>query len=526
MFKDSKTIEAWFGTQREEPIEEVFTQIHAALMQLYQRPLTPVQRITFLEAFRTALPVEIARAAKAFYADRPLPLGQPEREMLGRIHAVLSSMEEQYWACGEAFAEQPDGDVQKLQVAGALQRCVHAMVTRMIEDYRARQVIDPVLWELLHRTLDKAASAGAGTISVGDPLNPHGSSTINATYGRAALLAAAQAGAMTPRVLDATLALTALLEPFIDCSWQPMGGATDASHEVTRTGRIRIIKAAGMTHFLNNTRLSGALNAFGQKVATGEPIASLDALPISRSEVSGLLARLNRVWCGSGEIRGTERERTQDHAEMASGVYAIYQLMTGKEFALPREFHVYVASGRPGDGTATVKDREAATAGGDSGTWTVLDRSGEGLRAVRPIEGGRVGRGRLMGIRMNGDDTKPITSPAEVRWVQEVRGTSISSGVKMLPGRVVAVPARVWGGKDGKQYQGVAPAFILDHGNPPKLIVPTGWWFDERLVDIHFNGVFPKLKMGELVMRGVDFELGRFTFDGRPPQGMLANRYM
>lgn len=525
MFKDPKTIEAWFGTQREEPIEEVFTQIHAALLQLYQRPLAPVQRITFLEAVRTALPTEIARAAKAFYADRPLPLGQPEREMLGRIHSVMSALEEQYWACGEEFAKEPESDTRTLQVAGALQRCVHAMVTRMIEDYRARQVIDPVMWELLHRTLDKAASCGVGAVSVSDPLNPHGRSTINATYGRAALLAAAQAGAMTPRILDATLALTALLEPFIDCSWQPMGNTVDATHEVTRTGRIRIIKAAGMTHFLNNTRLSGALNAFAQKVATGEPIASLDALPISRSEVSGLLARLNRVWCGAGEIRGTERERTEDRAEMASGIYAIYKLITEKEFALPREFHVYSASGRPGDGSATVKDREGATASGESGTWTVLDRSGEGLRAVRPVDGGRVGRGRLMGIRMN-DDAKSVSCLAEVRWVQEIRGTSISSGVKMLPGRVIPVPARVWGGKDGKQYQGVAPAFILDHGNAPKLVVPTGWWSDERLVDIHFNGVFPKIRMGELLMRGVDFELGRFTFEGRPPQGLLANRYM
>ena len=382
MHQQPEDLAGWLDQLKQQAIEAAIPEIDATLEQFADAGLSGLQLFPLLERIRLALPAQIARAAKAWYADRPLPLAPAERAMLAAVQHVFGKLSDMYWLCCQQFEREPESEVRNQNLAASLQRCVHALVSRMIEDYRARQVIEPGIWLALHRMLDKSHALNLGRLSIPDELNPTGASSLDSTYGRAVLLASAQAGAMTPRNLDGTLALTGILEPYIDCSWQ--AGDTQAENRVQSTGRLRVLRAAGATHLLNNTRLSGALGACAQKLAAGEEVASLDVLPIARSELSGLLARLHRVWCGTGEIRGTPRERTDEHAEVASGFYAIYRLANEGVFTIPREFHVYANSGRPGEGGAAVPSELADS--GDSAPWHILDRSGEGLRAARSAE--------------------------------------------------------------------------------------------------------------------------------------------
>ena len=496
---------------RQLSIEEAVAGLEETLEELADEGLAAAELVPLLELIRGALPAEVNRLSKAWYADRPLPLALQERAMLSSMHSLFGNLSDLYWMCCQQFEREPESEARNLNLAGTLQRCVHALVSRMIEDFRARQVIDPGLWLELHRIIDKAAALGLNTLAIPDPLNPSGSSAVNTTYGRAVLLASAQAGAMTPRTLDATLALTGVLEPFIDCSWQA-GQAVAETSSVQAAGRLRVLRAAGMTHLLNNTRLAGALLTCSQKLSAGEPVASLEVLPISRSEVAGLLARLHRVWCGTGEIRSAERTRSDEKAVVGSGFYAIYRLVSGKSFTIPPPFHVYLTNVRPGQPAA---DKRAEL--GDSGEaadWRILDRSGEGLRAARPPGAARLSRGFLMGIRVEAAGTAVQFSLGEVRWVQEdaaAPAPSISAGIKLLPGNVRHCVMCARGGKDGSLFQEVAPVFMLDQSAAPKLIVPNGWWQAERTVDLwHENQVW-QCTMGEQVMRTVDFEAGRYT---------------
>ena len=493
------------------PLEPAITGLQETLEELADEGLAATELVSLLELIRNALPSEINRLSKAWYADRPLPLAPPERAMLQSMHSLFGNLSDLYWMCCQQFEREPESEARNLNLAGTLQRCVHALVSRMIEDFRARQVIDPALWLELHRIIDKAAELHLNTLSVPDPLNPAGTSAVNTTYGRAVLLASAQAGAMTPRTLDATLALTGVLEPFIDCSWQGGQAAAETS-SVQATGRLRVLRAAGMTHLLNNTRLGSALAACSQKLAAGEPVASLDVLPVSRSEVAGLLARLHRVWCGTGEIRSVERTRSEENAVVGSGFYAIHRLVSGKAFAIPHPFHVYLANTRPGQAAADKRDELASS--GEASAWKILDRSGEGLRAARAAGEARLTRGFLMGIRIESAGQPVDLSLGEVRWVQEdasAPALNISAGLKLLPGKVRFGAMCARGGKDGSMYQEVVPVFMLDQSAAPKLIVPNGWWQADRTVDVwHENQVW-QYTMGEPLIRTADFEAGRYT---------------
>ena len=505
------TISARLEAIKQLSIEEAVTGLHETLEELASAELPAEQLVPLLEVIRNALPGEITRLSKAWYADRPLPLTPQERAMLQSMQSLFANLSGLYWMCCQQFEREPESENRNRSLAGTLQRCVHALVSRMIENFRARQVIEPGLWDELHRLITRADELGINTLSVPDPLNPAGASAVNTTYGRAVLLASAQAGAMTPRTLDATLALTGVLEPFIDCSWQA-GQALAETSSVQAAGRLRVLRAAGMTHLLNNTRLAGALLTCSQKLSAGEPMASLDLLTISRSEISGLLARLHRVWCGTGEIRSAERTRSEDKAVVASGVYAIYRLLSGKAFMIPHPFHVYVTNIRPGQIAA---DKHADLAGsGDSATWKILDRSGEGLRAARAPSEARLTRGFLIGVRLEASARPVQISLGEVRWVQEdvtSPAFSVSAGVKLLPGDVRHGVMCGRGGKDGTMFQEVVPVFMLDHATAPKLIVPYGWWQSDRMVDVWYDNQVWQYTMGEQIMRAADFEMGRYT---------------
>ena len=193
---------------------------------------------------------------------------------------------------------------------------------------------------------------------------------------------------------------------------------------------------------------------------------------------------------------------------------------------MPREFHVYAAGTRPGEEGAARRSELADS--GEAAPWRILDRSGEGLRASRSIEGGRLSRACLMGIRIETAKQKQGSTVqraaarqvdfalGEVRWVQEDAASytpAISAGIKLLPGQVFTAVMRGHGGRDGSLYQEVAPAFLLEPAAAPKLIVPYGWWKPERVVDVWRSGIVTRMRMGELLIRGTDFETGRFTVE-------------
>ena len=496
----------------QQSIESAVASLDNALEQLGDTGLPALQLVPLLESLRMALPAQVARLAKAWYADRPLPLVPAERAMLVMMRGLFGKLSDLYWMCSQQFEREPPSEARDQHLAASLQRCVHALVSRMIEDHRARQVLEPAVWLALHNMLDKSSALGVERLTIPDELNPNGVSAINVTYGRAVMLAAAQAGAMTPRNLDATLALTGVLEPFIDCTWQAASSDTESS--LRSTGRLRVLNAAGATHLLNNTRLAGALTVCSQKLAAGEAVASLDVLPISRPEISGLLARLHRVWCGTGEIRGQPRARADETASVASGTYAIFRLVTGAAFAIPSEFRVYATGERPGEPGAARRSELADS--GEAVAWRILDRSGEGLRASRGAAGGRLSRACMMGIRIESAGKQAELSLGEVRWVQEDAAAAaphISAGIKLFPGKLQAAVMCVRGGRDVSMFQEVLPVFVIEQTAAPKLVVPSGWWQADRVVKMWRNGTVTSVRMGEMLIRGTDFETGRFSIE-------------
>src|SRR4029077_15234386 len=140
----------------------------------------------------------------------------------------------------------------KEDLALVLERSMACVVGQMIEHYRGRQTVGLGLWKRLQLDMQAARREKLDAVEVADPLHPRGTVTPLATYGRALLLSIAQAGAMTHRSLEATLALTALFAHLVESAMlDSKEGDRTAPQEGTggvairRTGRVRVVAIGG-----------------------------------------------------------------------------------------------------------------------------------------------------------------------------------------------------------------------------------------------------------------------------------------
>jgi hypothetical protein len=112
-----------------------------------------------------------------------------------------------------------------------------------------------------------------------------------------------------------------------------------------------------------------------------------------------------------------------------------------------------------------------------------------------------------MRLRHEGDDG-PVTM-GQVRWLLEPpfdgrMPGAILAGVAMLKGKPHAIGVR-----DGRQSQPWCAGFRLGslHANESiTLILPSGWFKANRLVETRDAGIVYRLRINALRRRGRDFE--------------------
>jgi hypothetical protein len=150
------------------------------------------------------------------YTDRALPLGENEARRFRHAMALLGAFEGLYRRAFEKALGAPPRDPRRKDLAVALERSMACVVGQMIEHYRARQTVGLALWKRLQQDMQAARREKLDAVEVADPLHLRGTAAPLATYGRALLLSIAQAGAMTHRSLEATLALTALFAHLVE----------------------------------------------------------------------------------------------------------------------------------------------------------------------------------------------------------------------------------------------------------------------------------------------------------------------
>ncbi len=265
------------------------------------------------------------------YADRALPFGEQESRRFGNAMSLLDHLVSLYRRIYDEATEAAPTDPAKSLRAQALQRCMTSMVSQMIEHYRGRQTVEAGLWKRLQRHLQTGTGEKLNATRVADPLDPRGTVTPLGAYGRALLLSIAQAGAMAQRNLEATLALTAMFADLVDVTIMdqdpgkapPMAQGVTGGVGIQRTGRIRVVGAGGATHLVNTTKVDAALGALIQNLAAGQTAEQVGLGHVANADLNNVLPRLRRIWCGTGEIRETQRTSLRETATVTVGFSSI-----------------------------------------------------------------------------------------------------------------------------------------------------------------------------------------------------------
>ncbi|HEX9192320.1 MAG TPA: hypothetical protein VF871_01005 [Burkholderiales bacterium] len=493
--------------------DEVGATIVQILSGLEASALAPRTLLEIAEVLRASGVDAVARY-RSGYTDRALPLGAAEARQFGHAMALLQAFETLYQRAFEtALAARPD-DPARQDLARPLQRCMACLVSQMIEHYRARQSVGLALWRRLQERMQAANREKLDAVVVRDPLNPQGATTPLATYGRALLLSIAQAGAMTHRNLEATLALTTLFAHLVESAMlDKEEGAGDARPEggiagvgIKRAGRIRVVAAGGVTHLVNTTKIDGALSWCVQRLAEGGAPEQIGLATVAQADLMSLLPRLRRIWCGAGDVRESERQPRQEQSAVAIGFREIYEFASPGPPVIPKEFDVYGASPEVSygkSGRLPTLSRQANPVE----SWQTLDLSASGLRATRSRPGVQLRRGQLLGFKDMERGSGFVL--AEVRWLQQFTDSEaggIAAGVQFVSLRAEVALVRVFGLVPG-QYQTIGPAFVLGQSTPHQLVLPFGWFAPGRKVDLWHKKRVSPVELTDLQTRGTDYEI-------------------
>jgi hypothetical protein len=485
------------------------------LSDLEARALPLRTLLEIAEVFRPSAD-EMIVGYRSGYTDRALPLGENEARRFRHAMALLVAFEGLYRHAFEKALGAPPGDAMRKDLAVALERSMACVVGQMIEHYRARQTVGLASWKRLQQYMQAARQEKLDAVEVADSLHPRGTTTCLATYGRALLLSIAQAGAMTYRSLEATLALTALFAHFVESAMldtKEGGGRTGpqegmAGVGIQRTGRIRVVAIGGVTHLVNTTKIDGALNSCIQRLAEGGTPEAIGLAAVAQADLAGLLPRLRRIWCGAGEIREAARQPVHEQSAVAIGFQEIYQFARPGPMTMPKEFQVYTG-GSVSEYGRTEQRLESVPNANPVENWQTLDHSVSGMRAQRAQAGAQLRRGQLLAVDFNGMREVFGFALAEVRWLQQFTESDaggIAAGVRFLSANAQVALARGIGIVPG-QYQTVGPVFVLDES---ELVLPSGWFAAGRTIDLWQKEQVSPVKLTTLRARGADYEIAGF----------------
>jgi len=496
--------------------DEVRSAVLKVLAQLDSPEIGPKALLEIAEVVRPSVDF-VVFDYRTGYADRALPFGEQESRRFGNAMSLLdhtvSLYRRVYDEATEAGPANPAASLRPL----ALQRCMASMVSQMIEHYRGRQTVEAGLWKRLQRHLQTGAGEKLNTTRVPDPLDPRGTVTPLGAYGRALLLSIAQAGAMAQRNLEATVALTSMFADLVDVTIMdqdpgkapPMAQGVTGGVGIQRTGRIRVVGAGGATHLVNTTKVDAALGALIQNLAAGQTPERVGLGHVANADLNNLLPRLRRIWCGTGEIRETQRTPLRETATVTVGFSGISARFDPETLHPPPEFEIWdYRKGSQSDGKTDVvleKDREVPPE-----RWKVRDHSNAGMRAKRHSQGARLRRHQLLAVEFEGMAKGTGFTLGEFRWLQQHIDAEggISAGVRFLTTHASVALIRIHGLQQG-QYQSVGPAFVVIEPPHVNLVLPYGWYAAKRDADLWHNKQIVPVKLVELKSRGADFEVVR-----------------
>lgn len=498
---------------------EAHQTLFTLLTGLSHRSPAAAEYLSVLEAAREAaifLQDEIAQR----YAAKPLPPTPAEAEAFRHVLSLWQAMARAYAQVAQLGAE--DAGVQA-DLALICQRCVHYAGRVVLEFFRARREPTPGAWIDLHGYFSTAEEWGIDKTPVVEPLNEvRKEQSAAEAYAAVLLVDLASPYSRSAHELAWVCRWARLLAPLTAISRlgdSPDGRAfgVDLMHDAS-TRPLELLQRTDSVRHLDTARLTPALQEMLGRLKSGEQPARLglgeDCPPTA---VRRLLLSLYKPWCLHATPRRFQRRGAEGIAQVCQGFEAIHYHVSGGEFNQPE--HVRLYSRGDMDRIWTFRDQLDPTQLNVRATqvqldyplerWNVADQSVSGFRLRRGEAGMRIEHGQLLGVKPPDGEHFLL---AQVSW-NLMQRDDLSAGIHVMPGRPQGIAVRPTGIKVSPSERYVR-AFLLSAVPALKeeasLVLPRGWFQAERVIEAYTDRQV-RLRLGELLAHGPDFERTTFT---------------
>jgi len=520
-FVDAPSARAWLEVL---PLANVAAAQHQMLLQLeeFNRYATSASaRLETLETLREAAHFVQIEQAKRF-THRALPIEPVEARIFQETIDLWEQFRVGYLRCLEAAAGRNDPGMR--EKAGLLcQRALAYTGLKMFHHHRAYRYVPDIEWRNLHRVYAVAERLGVPEQAVKDYLNRdvHDTSA-RIAYIRAVLMGIANPNELSQRQLTFVAFLLERWADKVRVSRTPIDeeGVPPLVADLASAARpSRDGVAAAEPRYLDALQLGKTLRNRVGLLRRGESPAKLalgeDCVQPSCEQ---LLTQLYRHWLQPRAARAHERKRSEGTVHACQGMSAIYFHIAGQPFREPGGKSVL--SKQEADQLATFGHLSAR---GDAALprgedilleeWQVEDDSALGVKIMR--RAGHGGR-RYMHLQLVALRHKAAGqfSLGQVRWLMQSENDDLFLGIRTLPGLPKAMAARPSatsaGGVKDRFVPGLSLTAVPEQQAPATLILPSGWYRPNRLIDV-FVEETKQVRLLEFLDRGSDFE--RLTYE-------------
>lgn len=492
---------------------------------LLQSPPPPNQHLEVLEAARGSITFVQGELGRR-YAAHPLPPNSSENATLLQVVGLWSDLAR---SCGLIL--QRDMEFQTLadQYALLAQRRLHFSGQVIVEYYRAHRSIPPGAWLQLHQNYLDAERLGVARIRVADPLNEvwRAQSSMEA-YVASLLVDVANPFARGEREFNWICRWAQRFAPYCTLS-EPAAGEAPGKYSLD-LGQDHGLRPGGLLttsptlRRFDSQRLAGQIQAVVGQFKQGVSPATLGLGEDCPPDAAGrLLLSLYRPWGLAAAGRKYPRRGSRGAAQVTMDWQAIAFYIDGHPFEAPHagnrrtsldtDLNFMTFGARVEDAGEWDDQRRAAVArekGYFCLPWQVADHSVGGFRLQRHPQGERSEHHQLVGIRPPDGNQFLL---GRFSWLMFRQDSVLEAGIQVLPGLPRSVAVRT-PGEGGEHRDAYHLAFIL----PPvpalkteaSLILPSGWFRPERLIEIHGEPPL-RVRMTQLLERGANFDQISFS---------------
>jgi hypothetical protein len=515
---DSKSCASWLA---EVPMADPRLACNAFIGLLAALEDAPPRHLAYLDILETLRPsIETSQEELARrYVGRPLPLGHAERATFDKVcdlwHALMSA----YRRLAHAAVRKSGSELSaRLPLLG--QRAIRCMGLLLHEHLRAKLEPEPRHWQLLNHLYADAEARGcaAAEVDIGSTRHPRATSC-QATYARVLLFALANPYGMNAKSCALTWRIAAQLARKVELRTAAEAEAGSYAIELTADTGPAWLSAGARGDGIRRLQTRGlgrTLQRRMQKLASGTQPAEL-GLPrdCSAQTTAQIFAELRLAWAEPPRVRGFPRRRATAPVELASGFDAIHFALSGRLFEPADDIWSY--SRQQADrmdifrhGGAHTEAALRARAGLAAENWEAIDESASGFRLKRGSAGARLAQSQLVALKISGAKQFML---CELRWLMFGLDAALTAGMKNLPGLPHAAAIRNVRTSPLVQEK-FHQAFVLPAAQdaPASLVLPLGWHQPERLLELKCDDTVTRVRLGELLGRGHDYDRARFSF--------------